>query len=58
MGLIDKADTVVKKGLSMHPGSGALHEQQRTLHTLVEHRNQRKDHEGDAGEGNLQKYDN
>ena len=57
MGLIDKAEIVVKKGLSMHPGSGALHEQQRALHTLVEHRNQRKDHEGDAGEGNLQKYD-
>ena len=57
MGSIDKALRTCKIGLSMHPGCGALHEQQRTLHTLIEHRAMRTE-EGQHGEGSLAEYEN
>ena len=57
MGSLDKALRTCKIGLSMHPGCGALHEQQRTLHTLMEHRAMRTE-EGQHGEGSLSEYEN
>ena len=55
MGLVDKAHYVCKQGLSMHPGCGALHEQERTIHTLMEHRKLRNEI-GQHGEGPLAQY--
>ena len=55
MGMIDTAHDVCKRGLSMHPGCGALHEQERTIHILMERRKLRTEI-GQHGEGPLKLY--
>jgi hypothetical protein len=55
MGVIDKAHDVCKRGLSMHPGCGALHEQEQTIHILMERRKLRTEI-GQHGEGPLKQY--